>query len=64
MVLELEDQGAGRLVSGEDSLLALQRAPFWLCPHMDVRRAGKSVSEVSEKGTNPVRSGLPPYDLI
>jgi len=39
MFLELEDQGAGRLVSGEDSLLAFQRA-FWLCPHMEVRRAG------------------------
>lgn len=43
-------------VTGEGSLLGLQVATFWLCPHM----AQDTLSGVSHKNTNPVGSGPHP----
>lgn len=55
-------------LSGEGSFPGLWTATFWLCPLMaflsECAETENTLSGVSHKDTNPVRSEPHPYDLI
>ena len=56
--LEVQDQGASRLVCSEASLLSLQAATFLLCPHAACPLSTAALLSLPLKNTNPI--GLVP----